>query len=319
VTCKYHGWGFEPVSGQCREIPSLTKADALDPCRIFATAYPCEKRDGHLWVYVPQSGRGRLTTRPSPTEGLERGTPARNGLERGTPARNGLERGTRVEGQPDFPPAPEVPKFSARFHSAHLTADLPCNIDHGIIGLMDPAHGPFVHRAWWWRSRRSIQQKAKAFAPSPFGFAMTRHAPSRNSRAYRLLGGALETEIVFRLPSMRIEHIRAGRHRVANLTAITPIDARVTEINHCIYWTLPWLGLLKPALRHYVRAFLRQDRDIMERQQQGLRFSPPLTLIDDADTQAKWYYRLKREYLRARAEGRPFENPIQPRTLEWRS
>jgi phenylpropionate dioxygenase-like ring-hydroxylating dioxygenase large terminal subunit len=192
-------------------------------------------------------------------------------------------------------------------------------VDHAVIGLMDPAHGPFVHRAWWWRSRRSIQQKAKAFAPSPFGFAMTRHAPSRNSRAYRLLGGAPETEIVFRLPSVRVEQIRAGRHRVSNLTAITPIDERVTEINHCIYWTLPWLGVLKPALRHYVRAFLRQDRDIMERQQQGLRFDPPLTLIDDADTQAKWYYRLKREYLRARAEGRPFENPVEPRVLEWRS
>jgi phenylpropionate dioxygenase-like ring-hydroxylating dioxygenase large terminal subunit len=64
---------------------------------------------------------------------------------------------------------------------------------------------------------------------------------------------------------------------VTNLTAITPIDDRVTAINHCIYWTLPWLGILKPALRHHVRAFLHQDRDIMERQQQGLRFSPPLT------------------------------------------
>ncbi len=68
VTCKYHGWSFEPVSGQCREIPSLTKADTLDPCRIFATAYPCEERDGHLWVYVPQSGRSRS---PSSKEVLE--------------------------------------------------------------------------------------------------------------------------------------------------------------------------------------------------------------------------------------------------------
>jgi phenylpropionate dioxygenase-like ring-hydroxylating dioxygenase large terminal subunit len=176
-----------------------------------------------------------------------------------------------------------------------------------------------VESVWWWRSRQSIQQKAKAFAPSAFGFTMTRHAPSRNSRAYRLLGGAPETEIVFRLPSVRVEQICAGRHRVSNLTAITPINDRVTEINHCVYWTLPWLGMLQPALRHYVRAFLRQDRDIMARQQQGLRFNPPLTLIDDADTQAKWYYRLKREYLRARAEGRPFENPVEPRTLEWRS
>jgi hypothetical protein len=57
----------------------------------------------------------------------------------------------------------------------------------------------------------------------------------------------------------------------------------------------------------------------MERQQQGLRCDPPLMLIDDADTQAKWYYRLKREYRRARAEGRPFANPVAARTLEWRS
>ena len=47
----------------------------------------------------------------------------------------------------------------------------------------------------------------------------------------------------------------------------------------------------------------------MERQQQGLRFDPPLTLIDDADTQAKWYYRLKREYRRARAERPPVPKP----------
>jgi phenylpropionate dioxygenase-like ring-hydroxylating dioxygenase large terminal subunit len=218
--------------------------------------------------------------------------------------------------------APEIP-FLERFDGCRPnlveSVTFAATIDHAVVGLMDPAHGPFVHRAWWWRSHRSIQQKAKAFVPSPFGFTMSRHAPSRNSRAYRLLGGAPETEIVFRLPSVRVEHIRAGSHLVCNLTAITPVDDRVTEINHCIYWTLPWLTAVKPFLRPYVRGFLRQDRDIMERQQQGLRFGPPLTLIDDADTQAKWYYRLKREYRRARAENRPFVNPIEPRTLEWRS
>jgi len=55
------------------------------------------------------------------------------------------------------------------------------------------------------------------------------------------------------------------------------------------------------------------------RQQQGLRYDSPLTLIDDADTQARWYYRLKREYRHARAEGRPFKNPVEPRTIKWRS
>jgi phenylpropionate dioxygenase-like ring-hydroxylating dioxygenase large terminal subunit len=218
--------------------------------------------------------------------------------------------------------APEIPVIDGFENAApRLVERVEFNaaIDHAVVGLMDPAHGPFVHRAWWWRSGRSIHAKAKAFAPSPWGFTMTRHTPSANSRAYRLLGGAPETEIVFRLPSVRIEHICAGRHLVANLTAITPIDDRTTEIHHCIYWTSPGLSVVKPLLRPYVRAFLHQDRAIMERQQQGLRFDPALMLIDDADTQAKWYYRLKREYGRARSENRPFENPIKPRILEWRS
>jgi len=218
--------------------------------------------------------------------------------------------------------APETPRlagFDGCTPNLFESVGFGAGIDHAVVGLMDPAHGPFVHRAWWWRSRRSIHPKLKAFTPSPFGFTMNRHRPSRNSRAYRLLGGAPETEIVFQLPSIRIEHICAGRYLVCNLTAITPIDDSATEINHCVYWNSPWLGALKPILRRYVRAFLRQDRDIMERQQEGLRFNPPLTLIDDADTQAKWYYRLKREYRRALTEGRAFRNPVEPRTLEWRS
>ncbi len=217
------------------------------------------------------------------------------------------------------PGIPEIDGFADAVPRLVESVRFAAAVDHAVVGLMDPAHGPFVHRAWWWRSRRSIHAKTKEFAPSPWGFTMTRHLPSANSRAYRLLGGMPETEIVFRLPGVRIEHIRAGRHAVCNLTAITPVDDTTTEVNHCIYWTAPWLSVLKPLLRPYVRAFLHQDRAIMERQQEGLRWGPPLMLIDDADTQAKWYYRLKREYRRARAENRPFENPVKPRSLEWRS
>jgi phenylpropionate dioxygenase-like ring-hydroxylating dioxygenase large terminal subunit len=219
--------------------------------------------------------------------------------------------------------APTVPRIDGFAESAtpRLIETMRFNaaIDHAVVGLMDPAHGPFVHQAWWWRSRGSAHEKAKAFVPSPWGFTMSRHMPSSNSRAYRLLGGGSDTEITFRLPSVRLEEIRTGRHRVANLTALTPIDERTTEVNHCIYWTAPWLSALKPLFRPYARAFLRQDRDIMELQQQGLRYQPVLSLIDDADTQARWYYRLKQEYRRARAEGRAFENPVEPRSLRWRS
>lgn len=217
------------------------------------------------------------------------------------------------------PPIPVVPDIGERGYAMVETVRFPGAIDHAVVGLMDPAHGPFVHQSWWWRSRRSIHEKAKAFAPSPWGFTMTRHAPSSNSRAYRLLGGTPETEIVFRLPGIRIEHIKAGRHVLCNLTAVTPIDEGATEVNHVIYWTMPWLNPLRPLLRIFVRKFLRQDRDIVALQQRGLRHNPALLLINDADSQAKWYYRLKQEYARAREEGRGFVNPIKPRVLRWRS
>ena len=218
--------------------------------------------------------------------------------------------------------APAVPRLGDFADSAAPgiveTMRFTAAIDDAVVGLMDPAHGPFVHRAWWWRSARSAHEKAKDFAASDWGFTMKRHAPSSNSRAYKLLGGS-QTEIAFRLPSVRIERVEAGRLVLCNLTAITPVDERTTDINHCWYWTSPWLSALKPLARPFIRAFLRQDGEIMARQQRGLRFDPVLSLIDDADTQARWYFQLKREYRRCRAEGRPFENPVKARTLRWRS
>jgi phenylpropionate dioxygenase-like ring-hydroxylating dioxygenase large terminal subunit len=217
------------------------------------------------------------------------------------------------------PEPPLIPEIGERSANLFESVRVPAAIDHAVVGLMDPAHGPFVHRAWWWRSRHSIHEKSKAFAASPYGFTMLRHPPSSNANAYRLLGGRPETEITFRLPSTRIEHIRIGARFVASLTAVTPLSDSVAEVNHAIYWNLPWLGLLSPFLRPFVKAFLNQDRRVMVMQQKGLRHDPPLMLINDADTQARWYLRLKAEYLRARAENRDFVNPVKDRVLRWRS
>src|SRR5579875_905710 len=60
VMCKYHGWRFEPCSGRCEEIPSLTSHDHLVPQRIFANAFPVRESDGYAWVYVPEVGSGRV-------------------------------------------------------------------------------------------------------------------------------------------------------------------------------------------------------------------------------------------------------------------
>jgi hypothetical protein len=41
--------------------------------------------------------------------------------------------------------------------------------------------------------------------------------------------------------------------------------------------------------------------------------------IDDIDVQAKWYLKLKREWVKSREESRAFSNPIEATTLRWMS
>ena len=268
VTCKYHGWEFEPCGGQCALIPSLSSFDQLDATRIFATAYPCDERDGHAWVFIPALGSGR---RPESAEHRKA--------------------------------VPELAKFGPRFRTAHLSADLPCNVDHGIIGLMDPAHGPFVHQAWWWRSRGSIRQKTKRFEPIPEGFRMSAHAPSGNSAPYKLLGvygQPIETTIDFTLPNRRTEIIRAGDKWFSSLTTVTPVTASTCRIDVIAAWNVfYYVPFVTPIAKFFGAKFVRQDQETMIQQAEGLRHNPSLMLIDDADKPAKWYFALKQARLEA--------------------
>ncbi len=280
VECPYHGWKFT-TDGRCAEIPSLVPGQDVEVSRIRVRRYPVREVQGNIWIYVADEKRAELPPAIEP---------------------------------------PLMPGFAGdRAPNIRETMTFGCHVDHAVIGLMDPAHGPFVHRSWYWRSKKSIHEKAKAFAPSELGFAMVEHAPSSNSFAYKILGGAPRTEISFRLPGIRIERISAGRHRLVGLTCVTPVDEKTTEITQSFYWTMPLLSVLKPVLRPFMRAFLKQDGDMVDLQQEGLRFDPRLMLINDSDVQAKWYHRLKTEWAEAGEQGRPFENPVKPATLRWRS
>jgi hypothetical protein len=148
---------------------------------------------------------------------------------------------------------------------------------------------------------------------------MVRHAPSSNSRAYAVLGGKPATEITFRLPGLRWEHVVVGRRQVLSLTCLTPIDETRTQITQIAWSDHPAFTLLKPVIAAWARTFLRQDADMVALQARGLKGDPPLLWIDDADRQAKWYQALKREHVASRRERRPFVNPVEPATLKWRS
>ena len=280
VACPYHGWTFRTGDGRCAEIPSLATGQEMDVGRIGVRPYPVRESQGLVWVWITGDTRNPAEPDHEP------------------PTFEGVVGG--------------APKLVERM-------DFQSHLDHAVVGLMDPAHGPYVHQQWWWRSKASQHDKAKAFEPRPFGFAMAAHAPSRNSRAYKVLGGAPVTEITFRLPGLRWEHVRVGRRQVLALTCLTPVSETRTRITQVIWSDHPAFTLLTPFVRLAVRAFLKQDGDMVNLQNEGLRYDPPLLWIDDADRQAKWYQALKREWARSRAEGRPFVNPVKPVVLRWRS
>ena len=280
VACPYHGWTFRTGDGACSSIPSLTPGQAYESERIRVRRYPVREAQGLVWVWMAADPRGA----PEP--------------DHEPPEFAGVVGG--------------APKLVERM-------DFDSHVDHAVVGLMDPAHGPYVHQQWWWRSAKKQLDKAKRFEPRPYGFAMAAHAPSQNSRAYALLGGAPVTEITFRLPGLRWEHVTVGARQVLALTCLTPLDENRTRITQ-VFWSDHWVfGALKPVIGAAARRFLKQDGDMVNLQNQGLRYDPPLIWIDDADRQAKWYIALKREWARSRAEGRPFRKPVEPVVLRWRS
>lgn len=279
VECPYHGWRYR-TSGVCAAIPSLVEGQDTDPARIRVRAYPVAESQGMVWIWVTSDPRGA-------------GEP-----DQAPPAFDGV-----VGGRPKL-----VDKMVFDAH-----------IDHAVVGLMDPAHGPYVHQQWWWRSKHSQHDKAKKFGPVEAGFSMLRHEPSKNSRAYALLGGEPLTEISFRLPGLRWEHIVVGSRQVLALTCLTPADDTRTRITQVMWSDHPAFLFLKPFIRAGARKFLRQDAAMVDLQNEGLRYDPSLLWIDDADRQAKWYQQLKREWSASRAEGRTFVNPVEPVTLRWKS
>ncbi|HEY8004937.1 MAG TPA: aromatic ring-hydroxylating dioxygenase subunit alpha [Phenylobacterium sp.] len=279
VECPYHGWRFG-ADGACAAIPSLVDDQPMDVARIRVRRYPVAESQGLVFVWISSDPRGA-----------------------GEPA----------EPPPTFPGVVGGgPKLVDRM-------DFAAHIDHAVVGLMDPAHGPYVHQQWWWRSKASQHEKAKRFEPREQGFAMVRHEPSKNSRAYAILGGEPLTEITFRIPGLRWEHVTVGRRQVLSLTCLTPVNEKATRITQIVWSDHPAFFFLKPFIAAGARAFLRQDGEMVNLQNQGLKYDPSLLWIDDADRQAKWYQQLKREWTASRRERRPFANPVEPVTLRWRS
>ena len=105
VECCYHGWRFDRT-GTCTRIPSLLSTQKFELGRVKTGSLPCREVQGNIWVYVP----GEVGPRPDPL--------------------------------PDPPAAPAV---EGRHYRLYESTRFRCTIDQAVSGLVDPAHGPFVH------------------------------------------------------------------------------------------------------------------------------------------------------------------------------
>ncbi len=270
------------TDGACRLMPSLTDDSPYDPAKVRVRRYPLHEANGAVYLYVAHDPRSSAPPALPP---------------------------------PSFGPLPRKPGFIIEdVFNAHM--------DDAVVGLMDPAHVPFVHDQWWWRPPSSgLRLKQKPFGPIERGWAIDRHTPSSNSRLYRwVFGGNVQTEICFQLPGYRWEIISNDTARLLTLTCLTPEAPKKTRITQFTWWTgAPLLHLAVPVAKRMGARFLAQDGRMVDLQNQGMAHQKAMLWIDDIDVQAKWYQQLKRAWVAARTEGRDFSNPIQPRTLKWMS
>ena len=274
IQCCYHGWQFA-CDGVCKNIPAMDPENKVDFSKIRAFQYPVKEINGTVWVYIPEKKLPNIQPKMEPPNLL-------------------------------LPPGE---KF---LHVERVV--LPTIIDHAVIGLVDPAHVTFVHQSWYWRSAKKLKLKVKNFEPTAMGFKMVRHAPSSNSKGYRVLKGGTSTEITFEIPGNRTEHIQVGeKNQIISITTLTPL----TELNHIFYSSLRLVNWLWWPLKRLGKQFIGQDMAVFIKLGEGLESNPTLMLIGEPDTQARWYYEIKRRYQKAQQDNVPFENPVKPQTLHW--
>ena len=280
IECCYHGWRFKP-DGTCSKIPALPPQSKLDVSKVRTPYYLLKEMYGLVLIYLPKDMR-----------------------------------------KPEDYDESLLPKFPLEDGQSFdlVTAKrMDCGLDHSVIGLIDPAHVPFVHQSWFFRKKTNLKLKTKNFTPSHLGFTMVRHAPSKNSTAYKILKKEQTTEISFQIPGIRIEHLKVGDEDIVIMTTLTPVNEYQTELTQFIYTNISWIKFFRPIFYRFAKTFIQQDVNVFKKLKEGLNNNPPLMLMGDPDMQAKWYNAIRSRYEKCQEEQIPFENPIKEQTLYWQT
>ncbi len=296
VECPYHGWRFG-TDGVCRTIPSLTDADGVDPARIRVRRYPVTERHGLVFVHVADSEGGGADPAIAPPE-------------------LGDQLGRTV--------------FSA-------SCELGLHMDEVVSMLLSPvvaigrtaagAARPGASGGRGQDRREPVEPCAPLEAntlmePMGLGWVMAGVPAMPRSLGLRTaLGNGVRGETIFQLPGFICEHLRTDSAGLSMLSCLTPEGPERTRITRFGWWSGRGLGALAlPMVRRAMRRRFEQDiATLTAASRQGTGTGTGTGQCTREGTGGRdrgcgpdWYDALKRSWLQARRDDRPFVNPIAP-------
>lgn len=260
LRCPFHGWRFIS-SGECVEVPAIGNVAHPSSASACVKTFPAEERDRWVWVYI---GNDQC---PKPS----------------TP-----------------PPSLPVPVDGSPMVSVRESAEAKVRWDFAVDSLMDPAHVPFVHNKYF-RRREGARKKEKVFTRLPLGFrTISRNVVLPDTFIFRALSprlGSATTTVDFVLPGIHSERWEIGTRFASVMLVATPLTDERSRFDICVGWNflheLPvgWL------VRRTLKTILRQDREVLELQEQGFDQKGSMLLNLESDTLAVWYRQLKKYHI----------------------
>lgn len=280
IQCPYHGWRFS-TSGACLEAPVLGAGAA--PKSACVRSYPVQEQDGWVWIYI---GNERCPIPVVP------------------------------------PPAFPVPADGSAVSLLRMSMPVKSRMEFAVDNFIDPAHVPFVH-AGIFRQRKARRLKEKEFIRLPQGFrTVSTNVLLPNTIVFRAVTPTLapaKTTVDFLMPGIHLETFEVGTRWGAIMVVVTPLTEHSTRLDFTMGWNflrgvfpLVWLARLIGGI------VLRQDRRIIELQEQGHRRKNTMNLSLDSDRLAVWYRQLQKYHLDQLAGVSNLQHPVPEKvTLRW--
>ena len=174
--------------------------------------------------------------------------------------------------------APTLPVFSERYRHYNLTYEAQISEDHAQVSQMDPAHGPFVHRRWWWVARHLFGQQPRGrYALSPPAWLARTHVFAIETPLVQRFVGA-KTGLSKRSSSFptsaraTISVWSVLDHRTGHRNRLTPTTRRFDQ--RWAWNAFYFLPFLATMLRLYFYWFFGPDRRILPKAGRGPRSHP---------------------------------------------